>query len=41
MKEPVIAVKGLSKLLNLKWKVRYDEVNEEAEKRSAGESAIY
>ena len=36
MKEPAIAVEGLLKLLNLKWKVGYDEVNEEAEKRSAG-----
>jgi hypothetical protein len=41
MKEPAIAIEGLSKLLTLKRKVGYDEVNDEAEKRSsAGNRSI-
>jgi hypothetical protein len=34
--EPVIAVEGPSKLLNLKRKIGYDEINDEAGKRLAG-----
>jgi hypothetical protein len=39
-KEPAIAVEGPSKLLTLKRKVGYNEVNDEAEKRSAGNRSI-
>ena len=35
MKEPAITVEGPSKLLNLKRKIGYDEINGEAEKRLA------
>ena len=35
MKEPGIAVEGPSKLLTLKRKIRYDKINNEAEKRLA------
>jgi hypothetical protein len=40
MKEPAIAVQGPSKLQTLKRKVGYDEVNEVAEKRLAGNRSI-
>jgi len=34
-RQPAIAIEGAPKLQRLKWKIGYDEVNEEAEKRLA------
>ena len=36
MKEPAITVEGPSKLLNLKRKIGYDKINDEADERLAG-----
>lgn len=39
-KEPTITVEGLSKLQTLKWKIGYEEFNDEAEKRLAGKRSV-